>query len=159
MAAAERRLRARVLGNWLVKLELVVSADEADLFMKAVEHARAQISPARAPAPMTAPATATGRDLAAPAGATGVAGATVDANGPNVPPARALQPSAADALVHLVSTYLAGGGPYASAAAPDHCQVVIHLDHALISSGAGLAATPHPYPQPQVAGIATGPCG
>src|SRR3954462_2210107 len=37
--AADRRVRARVLGDGLVRLEVVVSADEADLLMRAIDEA------------------------------------------------------------------------------------------------------------------------
>jgi Domain of unknown function (DUF222)/HNH endonuclease len=42
--AEQRRFRARPLGDGLVKLELVLSSDEADLVIQAVERARKQIS-------------------------------------------------------------------------------------------------------------------
>ncbi|HXJ19730.1 MAG TPA: DUF222 domain-containing protein [Polyangia bacterium] len=42
--ASERRFRARPLGEGLVKVELVVSSDEADLIVQAVEQARKQLS-------------------------------------------------------------------------------------------------------------------
>ena len=44
--AADRRVRARALGSGLVKLEVVVTSDEADLLIQAVERARAQAAPA-----------------------------------------------------------------------------------------------------------------
>src|SRR3954469_8382781 len=44
--AADRRVRGRVLGSGLVKLEVVVSADEADLLIRAIERARVAITPA-----------------------------------------------------------------------------------------------------------------
>jgi hypothetical protein len=45
-ASRDRYVRARPLGNGLVKLEIVVAADEADLLLKAIEHTREQLSPA-----------------------------------------------------------------------------------------------------------------
>src|SRR3954470_7200264 len=42
--AAERSVRARVLGDGLVRLEVVLAADEAELVMKAIEGAREQLS-------------------------------------------------------------------------------------------------------------------
>ena len=44
--AADRRVRARALGSGLVKLEVVVSPDEADLLIRAIERARAAMTPA-----------------------------------------------------------------------------------------------------------------
>src|SRR3954454_23014166 len=43
--AADRRVRARALGSGLVKLEVVVSPDEADLLIRAIERARAAMTP------------------------------------------------------------------------------------------------------------------
>jgi uncharacterized protein DUF222 len=50
-AAADRRLRARPMGAGLVKLELVVSADEAETFTQALEHARAELRARRCTQP------------------------------------------------------------------------------------------------------------
>ena len=45
LQAADRRVRARVLGDGLVRLEVVLSADEAELMMKAIDGAREHLSP------------------------------------------------------------------------------------------------------------------
>src|SRR3954470_2361731 len=45
-ASRDRYVRARPLGNGLVKLEIVVAADEADLLWNAIEHTREELSPA-----------------------------------------------------------------------------------------------------------------
>ena len=50
-ASRDRYVRARVLGSGLVKLEIVVSADEADLVLKAIEHTREGLSPAHDSSP------------------------------------------------------------------------------------------------------------
>ncbi len=44
--AAERRFRGRALGDGLVKLEIVVTSDEADLIIQAVEEARKKLGSA-----------------------------------------------------------------------------------------------------------------
>src|SRR3954466_6504120 len=44
--AADRRVRARALGSGLVKLVVVVSPDEADVLIRAIERARAAMTPA-----------------------------------------------------------------------------------------------------------------
>src|SRR2546430_214972 len=44
-AAQDRYIRARVLGNGLVKLEIVVTADESTLIIDAVERAREALTP------------------------------------------------------------------------------------------------------------------
>src|SRR3954463_6340016 len=48
--AADRRVRARALGSGLVRLEVVVSPDEADLLIRAIERARAAMTPVGRPA-------------------------------------------------------------------------------------------------------------
>ncbi len=50
-AGKDRYVRARPLGNGLVKLEVVVAADEADLVLKAIEHSRQGLSPAHDSSP------------------------------------------------------------------------------------------------------------
>jgi hypothetical protein len=83
--AAERRFRGRPLGEGLVKLELVVSSDEADLIVQAVEQARKQLSGPRS--------------------------------------------TAADGLMEMVSSYLAGrtATDHAATAAP-RAEVVVHVE-------------------------------
>jgi Domain of unknown function (DUF222)/HNH endonuclease len=124
-AAAGRRVRARFLGDGLVKLEIVVAADEADLLLKAIEHARQQLTP-----PLSSQ-----REQA-----------TTDASVKTTPAPAAPRPSAADALIHIASLQLAGGGvrsddPPAGSAAADRHQVVIHVDRELTSPDSALAAT------------------
>jgi hypothetical protein len=119
-AAADRRVRARVLGSGLVKLEIVVAADEADLLIKAIESAREQLTPG---APQERPSAAVTKTKSATA--TGVAP----------------RPSAADALVHLASVHLAGRAPHAATPEPEHHQVIIHVDRDLTSAEPTLAAT------------------
>src|SRR6185295_7481742 len=46
-AATDRRVRARPLGGGLVKLEIVVSADEAEVVLKAMERARDELRDVR----------------------------------------------------------------------------------------------------------------
>lgn len=126
-AAADRRLRARPVGAGLVKLELVVSADEAETFTQAVEHARAELRARRctqsAPSPSPS-SSSTSRDASEEA-----------APVPAQPTVRA-----ADALMHVAMTYLA-----TSVAANDDegsksvpatgNQVVVHLDRDLLRPG------------------------
>ena len=67
--AADRRVRARALGSGLVKLEVVVSPDEADLLIRAIERARAAMTPvgqAAAEQPWARPRHALGGRRAAP---------------------------------------------------------------------------------------------
>jgi 5-methylcytosine-specific restriction endonuclease McrA len=88
--AADRRVRARALGDGLVRLEVVLSADEADLMMRAIDEARGSFSfevdpPATTPLPVVA------------------------SDSRREPKVEAPRPSAADALVHLASSFLARG--------------------------------------------------
>jgi hypothetical protein len=123
-AACDRRVRARFLGDGLVRLEVVVAADEAELLLKAIEHARQQLTP---------PAVSE-RDRPA--------NSPVEALVPVAP-----RPSAADALMHIASLHLSNGAhpadpvALADVAAPDQAQVVIHLDRDLTSPDLALAAT------------------
>ena len=110
--AADRRVRARALGSGLVKLEVVVSPDEADLLIRAIERARAAMTP--------------------------VGQAAAEQSGPA---AAAPRPSAADGLLHIAAGYLeAGEGTAADGSAPD-AQVVIHLDKDLGAPEGALAAS------------------
>jgi hypothetical protein len=113
--AADRRVRGRVLGSGLVKLEVVVSADEADLLIRAIERARAAITPAcHQPSEESANAA---QESVAP------------------------RPSAADGLLHIAASYLeAGDGAAADGSAPD-AQVVIHLDRDLGAPDGALMAS------------------
>ena len=110
--AADRRVRARALGSGLVRLEVVVSPDEADLLIRAIERARAAMTPVgQAASEHAAP------DAAAP------------------------RPSAADGLLHIAASYLeAGEGAAADGSAPD-AQVVIHLDRDLGAPEGALTAS------------------
>src|SRR6187455_1859009 len=83
--AADRRLRARALGSGLVKLELVVSPDEAELLIRAIERARAAISPPDQPSSEQVSSAAAAPDTIAP------------------------RPSAADGLLHIAAGYLKAG--------------------------------------------------
>lgn len=138
-AAEERRVRARVLGDGLVKLEIVVSADEAELVMKAVEAALARLTPAAA---IAAPDVSAETPKATTESQKAYARADVEPRAP--------RPSAADALVHLASEYLSrdndGDDPGASTATrssslgPTHAEVIIHVDRDLTSPTPSLTA-------------------
>jgi hypothetical protein len=114
-ASRDRYVRGRALGNGLVKLEIVVSPDEADLILKAIEHARERLSP---------PKEASSRPSRT--------GTTTKAALP--------RPSSADAIVCMAAAQLAGGAS-AAAPAPDRCQVVVHVDRELTDSDSTLRAS------------------
>ena len=122
--AADRRVRARVLGDGLVRLEVVLSADEADLMMKAIEEARGRLSP-EAPPCDSAPRSSD------------------DAGAPGKADVEAPRASAADAFVHLVSSFLARGDGAAlpEASGSPRGEVVIQVGPELTSGEGALGAT------------------
>ncbi len=135
--AAERSVRARALGDGLVRLEVVLAADEAELVMKAIAGAREQLSSA-----MPAGGSAGSVGVASVAAARG-AGARRK-GGVEAPPV-----CAADALVHLASTFLMSGADAhehasdkavgsesatASTSGP-RAEVVIHLSPDIVAIG------------------------
>lgn len=125
-AAKDRQVKARALGNGLVKLEIVLAADEADLLVKAIDRARVELTPGRFVSdPQSGPrprATSKPAVRAAP------------------------RPTAADALVHIARLALEGGtqvearcvgvGPSVAG----RSEVVIHVDRDLTSADAELRA-------------------
>jgi hypothetical protein len=128
-AAADRRLRARPLGDGLVKVEVVLSADEAELFMKAIDRVRGQLMP------LAEPASAAAQPPAARPGKVG----------DKESGAAAPRPTAADALVHLACSVLGSGlgeggegGEGGAGGSPDRGQVIIHVDRDLSAAGGQL---------------------
>jgi len=121
--AAERQVRARTLGDGLVKLEVVLSADEAELVMQALTAGRRALSGAAMASEggSLAVRARVGRDEASPAP----------------------QATAVDALVHLVSAFLARKDDSAAAPGTDgpRAEVVLHVDQDLVSDDHTLAAT------------------
>jgi hypothetical protein len=83
----ERRFRGRVLGDGLVKLEIVVTSDEADLVVQAVERAQKQMAGEATP-----------------------------------------RPTAADGLMEVVGSYVAGRSDAGAAAPAGSAEIVIHVE-------------------------------
>jgi hypothetical protein len=121
--ADERQVRARTLGDGLVKLEVVLSADEAELVMQALSAGRKALS---------------GGAIPSEAGALAVRARVGRAE-----PSPAPRATAADALGHIVSTFLARPGDDAGAPLTDgpRGEVVLHVDQDLVSDDRTLAAT------------------
>lgn len=121
--AADRQVRARTLGDGLVKLEVVLSADEAELVMQALTAGRRALSGA---------ARASEDDGQVARGRVGGA-----------EPSPAPRATAADALVHMVSAFLAQEDHGAGASISDGArgEVVLHVDQDLVSDDRTLAAT------------------
>jgi hypothetical protein len=103
--AVDRQVRARSVGEGLVRLEVTLSADEADLVMQALAEARGALS--------------SKRDVPRPA-----------------PIA-----TAADALVHMVSTFLAHRGVAGPPTDGPRGEVVLHVQQDLLSDDGTLGAT------------------
>ena len=153
-AATDRRIRARAIGDGMVKLEIVLAADEAELVLAAVRRARDDLRAAKtdrqpgvvdkvgaaaaaggrvsAEGP-AAPATADGRASAEGPAAPAPAGGRVSAEG-SAPTAGPI--TAADALVHLAATRLDGPPGDGRSPATDRYQVVVHLERDLLAGGA-----------------------
>jgi hypothetical protein len=115
-AAKERYVRARVLGNGLVKLEVVVTADESTQIIDAIERARDSLTP-------TANAAAT------------VASPTIEPGAVSAP-----RPSAVDALLYLVSNAVNEGANSSERATGATSEIIIHVDRALTGPNDTLSA-------------------
>ena len=124
-AAQDRQVKARALGNGLVKLEIVLAADEADLVVRAIDRARVQLTPGRfVSEPQTGPKPRAVRKPAVVA---------------------APRPTAADALVHIARLALEGTQVEAKCvgvgpSVPARGEVVIHVDRDLTSPEGELRA-------------------
>jgi hypothetical protein len=118
-AAQDRYVRARVLGNGLVKLEIVVTADESTLIIDAIEQVRKALTP-------SPPATATLTDP------------TTTETG--LKPVTAPRPSAVDALLHLVSNAQNDGSSAGPSVSGTKAEIVIHVDRDLTESDGTLSA-------------------
>jgi hypothetical protein len=118
-AAQERHVRARVLGNGLVKLEVVVTPDESTVILEAIERARDALTLA-----LRAPATPTGPT------------ATKD----EAKPISAPRPSAVDALLHLVSNAGNDEAKSPEGMSGATAEIVIHVDRELTQSDGTLSA-------------------
>jgi hypothetical protein len=118
-AARERSVRARVLGNGLVKLEIVVTPDESTLILDAIERAREDLTPR----------------LLAAATVTGATAATDESKSVAAP-----RPSAVDALLHLVSNAITHQTNSAEPISGTPSEIVIHVDRDLTESDGTLSA-------------------
>jgi hypothetical protein len=118
-AAQERYVRARFLGNGLVKLEVVVTPDESSLIINAIERTREALTP---------------RLLAAATGTVPTA-TTYESK-----PVAAPRPSAVDALLHLVSNAINHETESAERVAGATSEIVIHVDRELTKSDGMLSA-------------------
>jgi hypothetical protein len=117
----ERSVRQRLLSGGMVKLELVLSPDEADMILRAIDRARevhAEPAPADPPEGVFAEAP------------------TPDPGGVS---AETPWPSRADGAVALAESFLAGHP--VSGTGGDRFQVVVHLDQDVLGPDGALAGT------------------
>ena len=121
--AADRRVRARALGDGLVRLEVVLSSDEADLVMQALAAGRKSLSPRGGEAEDDVTASPARAAATAPCPAPGA--------------------SAADVLVRMASGFLARGNDDAGLHVSDgqRAEVVLHVDQDLVSEDNTMGAT------------------
>ena len=127
-APEERSVRQRLLPGGMVKLELVLAPDEADLILRAIERAR-EVN-ARQPEPIET-------EAAAP-GAPGAQGEAKAAEATGVS-AETCWPSRADGAVKLAESFLAGNP--VTGTGGERFQVIVHLDQEVLAQDGALAAT------------------
>lgn len=120
----DRGVRKRLLPGGMVKLEIVLSADEADLVLRAVDCAREV--PGHTPAPEAGPATEPKQQTPH---------ADLSAETPGESPA---WPSRPDGVVALAAHYLAGNRGQGTGA--DRYQVMVHVDQDPLAPDGVLAA-------------------
>lgn len=161
-AAEQRSVRLRLLPGGMVKLELVLEPDEADLIMRAVERAReaepsfgapgargsAQGVHAEQAGPLKPGAPAAMGEGAAP-GRAAAAGVTDGGRPPEPGTAEAAEaadvsaetcwPSRADGAVKLAESFLAGNP--VTGTGGERFQVMVHLDQEVLGADGEWAAT------------------
>jgi hypothetical protein len=128
-AAEERSVRQRLLPGGMVKLELVLEPDEADLILRAIERARVHARRAE-PLETEAPGAPAAQGEAEAAEAAGVSAETC-------------WPSRADGAVKLAESFLAGNP--VTGTGGERFQVMVHLDQEVLGPDGVLAERVLPY--------------
>ncbi len=123
----ERSVRQRVLPGGMVKLEIVLSADEADLVLRAVDRAREVHAEQRSTEPAA--------DLSAETRKRDSGHADLSAEALDKP----TWPSRADGMVTLAEAFLAGHA--VTGTGGDRFQVMVHLDQDVLGPDGTFAAT------------------
>jgi Domain of unknown function (DUF222) len=128
----ERSVRQRLLPGGMVKLELVLEPDEADLILRAIERAR-EVH-ARQEKPLETEAPAAPAASAAPA-------AHAEAKAPEAAgvSAETCWPSRADGAVKLAESFLAGN--LVTGTGGERFQVMVHLDQEVLRQDGAWAGT------------------
>jgi hypothetical protein len=135
-APEERSVRQRLLPGGMVKLELVLEPDEADLILRAIERARevharrAEPLETEAPGAPAASAVPAAQGEAEAAEAAGVSAETC-------------WPSRADGAVKLAESFLAGNP--VTGTGGERFQVMVHLDQEVLGPDGVLAERVLPY--------------
>ena len=143
----ERSVRQRLLPGGMVKLELVLEPDEADLILHAIERAReiharqAELLETEAPCAPAAPAdlALASEPAAAPEPALPVAPGEAEAAEATGVSAETCWPSRADGAVKLAESFLAGNPMTGTGG--ERFQVMVHLDQEVLGSDGALAGT------------------
>ncbi len=130
----ERSVRRRLLAGGMVRLELVLSPDEADLVMRAIDRAR-EVHAESAPAEPAEPEAAASPTSAAPEVAAPTASPAPRVNAS----AERSWPSRADGAVALAESFLAGHPVRGTGG--DRFQVVVHLDQDVLGPDGALTGT------------------
>ncbi|MBI5160792.1 MAG: DUF222 domain-containing protein [Micrococcales bacterium] len=135
-----RAVRVRSVGAGLVRIEAVLSADEAALVLRALQFATHGLRGER-----LAAETGLGGEGAGGGGSGGADGVDGEARGVSAETSRALtdaaadtRPTYADGLVAVAESYLAHGD--ASGTGGDRTQIVVHLEQDLLGPDGQLAA-------------------
>lgn len=118
----ERSVRQRVLPGGMVKLELVLEPDEADLVLRAIERAREVSRQAQPPAPEAA-----------------IGAAAAAASAQDDPAVETPWPSGADGAVRLAESFLAGNP--VTGTGGERFQVMVHLDQEVLGADGAWTAT------------------
>ena len=121
-APEERSVHRRLLPGGMVKLELVLEPDEADLVLRAIERAR-EVPASRSSRP-------------SPEAASTPAGAAAEVAGVS---AETRWPSRADGAVRLAESFLAGHP--VTGTGGERFQVMVHLDQEVLAADGAWAAT------------------
>ena len=122
----ERSVRKRLLPGGMIKLEMVLEPDEADLILRAIERAREVRAQEAEPSSSKAPVAPSARE---DSGAIEAAGVSAETS----------WPSRADGAVTLAESFLAGNP--VSGTGGERFQVMVYLDQEVLAADGAWAAT------------------
>lgn len=125
----DRSVHRRLLAGGMVKLEMVLSPDEADLVLRAIDRAREVRAKAASREAASADTVQPAVQPASPAPAAAPAAVSADAR----------WPTRADGVIEMAESFLAGHP--VSGTGGDRFQVVVHLDQDALGPDGDLAGT------------------